>query len=99
MLVHHPDPALDRLLRRVNPDGLSVDQDLTLVGVVETVEDVHQRGLPRAVLAQQRVHLTCPEVEADVVVREDSREPLRDPAQLEDDGAVAHRAGILRVCA
>ena len=70
VLVHHPDPARDRLLRRRHPDGLALDQDLALVGVVEAVEDVHERRLPGAVLAEQRMHLAAAEVEVDVVVRE-----------------------------
>ncbi len=74
MLVHHADPALDRLLRRVDPHRLAVAQDLALVRVVEPVEDAHERRLAGAVLAEQRVYLALPEVEVDVVVREDARE-------------------------
>ena len=70
--------------------GLALDEDLALVRVVEAVEDAHQRRLARAVLAEQRVDLAGAQVEVDVVVREHARELLRDPAQLEDDGAVAH---------
>ena len=42
VLVHHADAAADRVLRRVKAGGLTLDQDLTLVGVVEPVENVHQ---------------------------------------------------------
>ena len=52
--------------------GLPVDADLALVGLVEAVEDVHQRRLAGAVLAEQRVHLAAPEVEVDAVVRDDA---------------------------
>ena len=58
--------------------------DLARVGLVEPVEDVHQRRLAGAVLAEQRVHLAARELEVDVVVRDDAGEHLRDPAQLED---------------
>ena len=34
-----------------------VDEDLSGVGLVEAVEDVHERGLARAVLAQEGVDL------------------------------------------
>ena len=91
VLVHHPDPAVDRVLRRLEDDGLAVHEDLALVGPVEPVEDVHQRRLAGAVLAEQRVHLARPQVEVDVVVRDDPRKALRDPAKLED-GGLFHRA-------
>ena len=80
--------------------GLALDEDLALVRVVEPVEDVHQRGLAGAVLAEQRMHLACAEVEVDVVVREDAREVLRDAAQLEYDRTVAHprRDSMARRC-
>ena len=53
-----------------NVTGLPLIADLALVRVVEPVEDVHQRRLAGAVLAEQRVHLASAEVEVDVVVRE-----------------------------
>jgi hypothetical protein len=85
------DPALDRLLRRRDPNGLPLDRDFTLVRVVEPVEDAHERRLPGAVLAEQRVHLSVAQIEIDVVVREDAWKLLRYPAELEHDRSVAHR--------
>ena len=84
MLVHHADPVLDRGLRRAQVDRLAAEQDATLVGRVEPVEDVHQSRLPGPVLAEQRVHLTREKVEVDVVVGEHSREPLGDSLERED---------------
>ena len=84
VLVDHADAVLDRGLRRAELGRLAVDQDLALVGPVEAVEDVHQRRLAGAVLAQQRVHLALAQVEVDAVVRDDAGEPLRDPAELEN---------------
>ena len=57
--------------------GLPLIEDLALVGPVEAVEDVHQRRLAGAVLAEQRVHLAAAEVEVDVVVRDDAGKALR----------------------
>ncbi len=88
MLVHHADAATDRVLRRVQANGLALDQDLALVGLVEPVENVHQGRLAGAVLPQERVNLAAPQVEVDGVVGHDSREALRDPPQFEDDRAV-----------
>ena len=86
VLVHHPDPALDRVLGGRERRLLPVQQDLAGVRVVQAVEDVHQRRLAGAVLAEQRVDLAAPELKVDVVVREDARELLGDPAELEDGG-------------
>ena len=85
MLVHHPDPGLDRVAGGAEGDRLSVQQDLAGIRAVEPVEDVHQRRLAGAVLAEQRVHLAAPDVEVDVVVGDDARELLADPAHLEDE--------------
>ncbi len=91
MLVHHADSVPDGVLRRVERDGLASDEDLAFVGPVEPVEDVHQRRLAGPVLPQQRVHLPAAEVEIDVVVGDDARKALRDPAELEDPVLVRHR--------
>ena len=66
------------------------DADLSLVGPGESVEDVHQRRLAGAVLAEQRVHLAPAQVEVDVVVSDDPGVTLGDPSQLEDR-LVRHR--------
>ena len=85
VLVHHPDPGLDRLARRRERDGLSVEPDLSPVGPVEPVEDVHQRRLAGSVLAEQRVDLAPAHVERDLVVGDDARELLADVPHLEDE--------------
>ena len=79
-----PTPFSIDGLRRAELGRLAVDQDLALVGPVEAVEDVHQRRLAGAVLAEERVHLALAQVEVDAVVRDDAGEPLRDPAELEN---------------
>ena len=91
VLVHHADAVLDRGLRRAELGRLAVDQDLALVRPVEAVEDVHQRRLAGAVLAEQRVHLALAQVEVDAVVRDDAGEALRDPTKLEN-GPLVHSA-------
>ena len=54
--------------------GLPLTRISPSSGPVEAVEDVHQRRLAGAVLAEQRVHLAAPQVEVDAVVRDDARE-------------------------
>ena len=87
-----PTPASIDALGEPRRTGFPLIRISPSSGVVEPVEDVHQRRLARAVLAEQRVHLALEEVEADVVVRDDPREALRDVAHLEDLGALGHCA-------
>ena len=69
-----PTPASIAAFGEPSCTGLPADLDLALVRVVEPVEDVHQRRLAGAVLAEQRVHLALAQVEVDVVVGDDARE-------------------------
>ena len=64
--------------------GLPSMQDLALVGLDEPVEDVHQRGLARAVLAEQGVDLARADGQIDVVVGHEAAEALRDAAAAQD---------------
>jgi hypothetical protein len=61
----------------------AVDADGALVGPVQPVEDVHQRGLAGAVLAADGVDLARLHDEVDAVVGDDAREPLGDAPQLD----------------
>ena len=90
VLVHHADARVDRVLRGRERDGLAVQPDLALVGLVQPVEDVHQRRLAGAVLTEQRVNLAARQFEVDMVVGDDARERLDDPAHLEN-WDVGHR--------
>ena len=58
MLVDHADAGGDGVGRRPGAQRLAVEQDLALVGPVQPEEDVHQRGLAGAVLAEQGVDLS-----------------------------------------
>ncbi len=86
VLVDHADPAGDGVARRAERHGLPVEAQLSLVGLVEPGQDVHERGLAGAVLAEQRVDLARADVEIDVVVGEDAREGLDDADGLEGGG-------------
>jgi hypothetical protein len=61
-------------------DVLAVEEDLALVRPVEAGEDVRERALTGAVLAEQRVHLARGRLEVDAVIGDHAREPLRDRA-------------------
>ena len=83
VLMDHADPGGDRVAWRAEVDGTAVDADGALVGPVQAGEDVHQRALAGPVLAEQRVDLARSQVEVDVIVGEDAREPLDDAGRLE----------------
>ena len=74
MLVDHADAGRDRIARRVEHDRSTVEQDLAAVRAVQAGEDVHERALAGAVLAEHGMDLTHAQVEGDPVVGEDTRE-------------------------
>ena len=88
MLVDHPDTAGDGVFGIVYLHPLAVDEDLTLVGFVEAVEDLHQGRLARPVLAEEAEDFTPVQDERDVVVGRDGAEALGDAPHLQDDGGV-----------
>ena len=67
---------------------LAVDDDLALVGLVEAVEDVHQRRLAGAVLAEQRMHLAAAKIEVDVSLATMPGKRLVIPLSSRSDGTL-----------
>ena len=59
------------------------------VGAVVAGEDLEQRRLAGAVLAEQPVDRARLELEVDAVERDGAREPLRDRGHAEDGGSAA----------
>ena len=82
MLVHHADTRRNRVARALERHGLAVDEDLPLVGGVHPVQDVHERGLARAVLPEQGMNMSLLDRDIDRVVGDEGAKPLRDPPQL-----------------
>jgi hypothetical protein len=83
LLVDDADAGALGIERVRERDAASEQRDLALVGVVRAAEDLHQRRLAGAVLADQRVHLADAAVEVDAVDRGDGAEALHDAAHLE----------------
>jgi hypothetical protein len=83
VLVHHADAGTHGVTRAREVLDVVVEQDLALVGLVQAVEDVHQRGLAGAVLAEQAVDLAGLDGQADVVVGGQRAESLGDAPQFE----------------
>ena len=94
MLVDHADAAADRLARRADAHRLAVDADFAGVGLVEAVEDRHQRRLAGAVFADDAVDDAALDLEIDVGVGVDRTEALVDADQL-DGRAAAALAGVV----
>ena len=79
MLVDHADAERRRRLRVGDPPHLAVDLDLAAVGRDEPDQDLHQRRLAGAVLAEDAVDLAAVEVEVDAVAGDDVAVALGDP--------------------
>jgi len=83
VLVHHPDPAPDGVLRPPDDHRLAVVDDLAGVRTLEPVDDVHQRRFASSVLAEQGVDLAPLDDEVHAVVGPQPSEGLDDPAKFE----------------
>ncbi len=73
----------------------AADLDRPRVGDGRAGCDRHQRGLPRAVLAHERVHLAREHLERHALERDDARERLDDVAQAQNDAGSVHRRLLL----
>src|SRR5215210_1434215 len=69
-------------------DLLAVDEDLSLIGLVDAAEAFDQGGFPRPVVAQQREYLVTSQREADAVQGKCRPEALGKVPYLEDGAPV-----------
>ncbi|MPN29892.1 hypothetical protein SDC9_177346 [bioreactor metagenome] len=85
LLMDHRDAARGgvRGARKLDPFALVAHLGAP-VRRIYARDDVHQRRLARAVFPDQRVHLSRPEREIDVLQRDDARKRLRHVFGLED---------------
>ena len=96
MLVDHADAVPDGVLRVADGRFRAVDQDLSLVGMVQAVEHLHQRRLARAILPQQSVDLAGFDIEVDFVGRQDAGKALDDADHIQFvDGLVPGRQQVV----
>ncbi|MDT4852198.1 hypothetical protein FQZ97_864210 [compost metagenome] len=84
VLVHGGDPRVQRVARRTQTHLLAIDQVLPFVGQVHTGQRLDQRGLARAVVAQQAMHLTLFQPQRHAVERDHGAEELGDVFELKD---------------
>ena len=89
LLVDDADPEVAGVARAANLDGLTIEADLAGVLAVRAAEDLHQRRLPGAVLAEQHVDVAGVKRQVDVVERDDAGKHLPDAAHLEHGRTIA----------
>ncbi|OIQ81149.1 hypothetical protein GALL_370780 [mine drainage metagenome] len=86
MLKHHRDAELTRRVRVRHRHFDAVEQHATAVGLLGAVNDLHQRRLSRAVLAEHGVDRAGCDPQVDTVVGDDSGVTLADALQVETPG-------------
>ena len=89
-LMHDADAGAVGVGRRARPIGLPVENDLAFVGGIDAGQQVDQRRLARAVLAEQHVPLAARDVERNVAQRDDAGKALADALHRQD--RIVHRA-------
>jgi hypothetical protein len=83
--VDDADAQLLRVLGRGRLVRLATEEELALVGLVDAGQQLHQRRLAGAVLADQREHLAGAQVEVHVLERLDAGEALGDALDMEQE--------------
>ena len=83
MLMHHPNVQRRGVIGIADLDHLAVFLDHAFFRLVKAEQNAHQSGLSRAVLAQQRMNLSGPQLQGDVVVGLDPGENLGDVQHLD----------------
>jgi len=83
LLVDHGNPESAGLRGPVDQGGLALEQDRSAVRLVDSGQDLDQCALARAVLADEGMDLTGPEVHRNVGEGGSRPEALGDPTQLD----------------
>ena len=68
VLVNHTDSHPDGLHRIYNGGSDSLDVDLTRIGLIEAVKDLHDRGLTRPIFPDHTVNAGGRDPERDIVI-------------------------------
>ena len=90
VLMHHADARGERIGRAADRHRPARDPDLAGIRLVHAEQDVHQRGLAGAVLAEQPQDLPGMEDEIDGAVGVHRAEALVDASQLQQRRGFAH---------
>ena len=79
----------------MDADRLALEEDLAAVGGVRAGDRLDERGLARAVVADESHHLAASDLEVDVGERLHGPEGLRDVAELEKWGFLVGHPGAI----
>ncbi len=91
VLVDHSNTQRNRVIGVMNIRDFPIDQNLTLVGFVKAIDDIHQGGLARPIFPKQGVNLTREKGKGDMVVRQNSRKTLGDVPNFQGgDNRIGH---------
>src|ERR1051326_3018398 len=90
-LVDHCDAQTERRAGGLDPGGLAIDPDFTGVGPQRPGQNVHQRGLARAVLAKEGMDLARQRVEVHAVQRRRLPKPPDNSPHLNSHSASSGR--------
>ncbi len=93
VLEHHADAQTARLGRVADMDLLAFPLDRAGIGVLHAVDDLDQRALAGAVLAEKGVNLAGRKRQIDGIVREAARKLLGDAAKGQSRRVPARRVG------
>ena len=75
---------------RMNGDGLSLHPDFPGVGLIQAVEDAHQRAFARAIFTQQGMDFALLQGEIHLVVGGQIAKALDDAAHFHGQGLIGH---------
>ena len=76
-------PSAKGVARGANLHFLAAHEDLSLIGIVDSGDHVHQRGLAAAILAQYGQNLAIAHGQVDLVVGHNLAEALGEVLQLD----------------
>ena len=69
MLLHHANAAGNGILHGMNTYLLSIQKYFSRISVAQSIQDLHDRGLPGAVFSYDCQNLTLIHPKADMIIR------------------------------
>ena len=93
VLMDHADSGVDGVLGIADTDGPAIDQNLSPIRLVETIEDAHQGRLAGAVFADDAVDGALGDRQVDGLVGVDGAEAFVDTPEFDGRGGGTFRHG------
>ena len=97
MLVYHADTVVKRIPGRAKENPLVADMDLSFVGLIESGENLHERGLACAVFSEKAVNFPLENLEVDPLICRHIWEVLNNPLHQDGGSPVIRSDGHLRL--